>query len=261
MQAQFADQLAAFIKRTKLSVRRVAYRADLPHQTLFNWLRGTRPRWHRGLVEDLRRLGAALEVSSEEMDRLLILAGCLPDHAQAVSTTEQATNMPAQLPWGWFASGSHPAKYEIGVERTVTYESARSASIRAREAPEGFGTLMQEFRANAYRNKRLRLSAMLRSTDVAGWAGLWMRVTGPGDKMLSFDNMQSRPIIGTTDWTPYTVVLDVPQDSEKIAFGMLLSGAGQVWVTKLNIETVDCDVPTTDQQTLPDHPVNLDFSE
>ena len=59
MNDDFAAQLSDHIKQAGLPVRRVADQAGLPHQTLYNWLRGTRPRWHPALPEDLRRLGGA----------------------------------------------------------------------------------------------------------------------------------------------------------------------------------------------------------
>jgi hypothetical protein len=96
----------------------------------------------------------------------------------------------------------------------------RSKALEA----EGFGTLMQTFKAEEYRNKRLRLSAMVKVESIENWAGLWMRVDGPPRQVLSFDNMQSRPIQGSSDWQPYEIVLDVPEESLDIAFGLLLNG-------------------------------------
>ena len=42
----------------------------------------------------------------------------------------------------------------------------------------GFGTLMQDFSADKYLNKRVRLSGYVKSKDVVQWAGLWMRIDG-----------------------------------------------------------------------------------
>jgi hypothetical protein len=59
-------------------------------------------------------------------------------------------------------------------------------------AIEGFGTLMQDFRANEYVGKRVRFSAFVKSQDLESWAGLWMRVDqgeGATPQVLAFDNM------------------------------------------------------------------------
>ena len=71
-------------------------------------------------------------------------------------------------------------------------------------------------------------------------------------------------IKGTTEWTRDNVVLDVPEESELIAFGILLAGSGTARIADVTLEPVGLDVPTTDTQpkmSLPDEPVNLDFSD
>ena len=169
--------------------------------------------------------------------------------------------MTATLPEGWTLTGSHPGDYEAGVTPDA-FDGKAAAYLRARIASGGFATIMQTFRADAYRGQRLRLAAVVRSEGVERWAGLWMRIDGPGRHTLAFDNMQQRGITGTTDWTPYSVVLDVAErESEKIAFGVLLSGAGQIWIADVRIEAVGAEVPTTGGPPLRDHPINLDFAQ
>src|SRR5262249_34664433 len=137
-----------------------------------------------------------------------------------------------------------------------------SAFLRStRNATQSFRAITQLIRADAYRGKRLRLLGYAKTCDVADWSGLWMRIDGPGESFLAFDNMQTRPIMGTTDWKPYAVVLDVPQEALAVAFGAVLSGAGQVWADDLSLEVVD---PKQVQSTDPDSKsprgaVKLDF--
>ncbi len=64
-------------------------------------------------------------------------------------------------------------------------------------------------------------------------------------KGISFDNMQSRPIKGTVDWRKYEIVLDVPQQTAGIYFGVLLAGSGGVWLSNVQLEIVGEGVPTT----------------
>jgi hypothetical protein len=163
------------------------------------------------------------------------------------------------LPEGWFIAGSKPNDYEAGV--TINgFRSTAAAYLRSRVSSNGFGTIMQQFKADAYRGKRLRFSAMVHAEAVEGHAGLWMRVDRTGGGMLAFDNMHDRWIAGSTDWTSYSVVLDVAkQGSEKIAFGVLLSGAGKIRMADVRIEAVGHDVPITGKPFLRDHPINLDF--
>ena len=131
-----------------------------------------------------------------------------------------------QLPDGWSASGSHPQDYEVGVDHTVAHGGRASGYVRSKVPdPTGYGTLTQVFAADDYRGKRLCMSGYIKVETVAGWAGLWMRVDGPEG-----ETMQDRPVTGTTGWEKFQVILDVPPDSGQIAFGVLLEGAGQVWV-------------------------------
>jgi hypothetical protein len=162
----------------------------------------------------------------------------------------------------WFMAGSHPKDYELGIDTIITYQGKNSGYIKSIAAEtEGFGTMMQMFKANDYRQKRLRFSGMVKSEGIEGWAGLWMRVDGP-NKGLSFDNMENRPIKGTTDWQKYEVVLDAPETSIHIAFGILLEGKGQAWLNDVHFAEVGTDIPVTgSSREYPDKPANLDFAK
>jgi hypothetical protein len=160
----------------------------------------------------------------------------------------------------WIMAGSHPGDYEKGIDREVSRNEQKCAFLRSSGSqPSGFGTLMQIFKADLYRNKRMSFSGVVKSQDVEDWAGLWMRVDGPGKESLQFDNMQTRPIVGTTEWKRYHVILDVPQEGINIAFGILLSGKGQVWLTEVQFEETREEPTGTSGH--PEKPGNLDFTE
>ncbi|NCO41122.1 MAG: hypothetical protein COZ06_06600 [Armatimonadetes bacterium CG_4_10_14_3_um_filter_66_18] len=164
------------------------------------------------------------------------------------------------IPKGWHAAGSHPSEYWMGVDPSVSDVAGSSATLKAKVAEaSGFGTLMQMILANEYRGKRIRFSANVKGSDIGEWAGLWMRVDA-GGRSLQFDNMQDRAVKGTTGWSRHDVVLDVPEESDAIAFGVLLSGTGQVWINAPCFEPVGEDVPTTSlTHSEPLEPVNLEL--
>jgi hypothetical protein len=54
---------------------------------------------------------------------------------------------------------------------------------------------------------------------------------------------------GTRDWQRYAVVLDVPEASAALDYGLLLSGGGQVWLAGRRSETVGQEVPVTGTRT------------
>ena len=170
----------------------------------------------------------------------------------------------AAPPAGWLMAGSKPADYDSGVDAQTAYNNKPSGYLKSKKAAiEGFGTLMQNFKADQYIGMRVRFSAYVKSESVEDWAGLWMRVDGGPNKVLSFDNMQDRPIKGTTGWQNYQVVLDVPTGATSVNFGILLSGTGTVWLNSANFEIVPSSTPLTGAP-LPgtqsgDRPQNLDF--
>ena len=163
------------------------------------------------------------------------------------------------LPAGWMLAGDKPKEYTVNVV-TTGHTGAKAALLDCvATKPSGFGTLMQMFDATKYRGKRLRLTSYVKTNDVTGWAGLWMRVDGSSAPSLAFDNMQDRPIKGTTNWVQYSVVLDVPDSAQAIAFGVLLHGAGSAWVDDFNFEVVGPEVATSGKPSLPSTPQNLGF--
>jgi hypothetical protein len=183
---------------------------------------------------------------------LLALAsvGVVPAHAQ-------------YPPKGWYQAGTNPDDYVMSVDPKGGRTGGPCAFIRAK-TPEArtFGTLMQTFAADEYRGKRLRLSAAVKAADVTSWAGLWMRIDGPDpSRPLAFDNMQNRPIKGTADWKSYEVVLDVGPQATTVNFGILLQGAGAVWLDGVKVDPVGPSVPVTGGISLPKQPANLDFEQ
>ncbi len=219
----------------------------------------------QAVFQDIER-STALREQWSQMEREALEQGSWEDHQFSVLQKlqgEPAKKREETSVKSWFLAGSRPNNYEQGVDAEVTFNSKKSAYLRSKgPESEGFGTLMQMFQASTYLGKRLRYSAYVKSEEVESWAGLWMRVDGvEKSASLSFDNMQNRAIKGTTEWQHYEIVLNVPQDSTNIAFGILLEGSGQVWLSDIQFAEVTNDVPVTDlSKSFPDQPENLDFA-
>ncbi len=172
------------------------------------------------------------------------------------------------LPKGWFAAGSKPDSYEMGVEKGSAADGSNAATIKSIEKKiNGFGTLMQDAKPGNYLGKRIRLSGSIKSEKVDGMAGLWLRVDQANSKVpLSFDNMSDRKIKGTTPWTKYEIVLDVPLNASNLAYGALLTGTGQIWFDNLQFDIVDSTISVTgknmsNSSPANSEPVNLDFEK
>lgn len=170
-----------------------------------------------------------------------------------------------EIPSGWFKSGSEPNSYDMGIEKGAGFDGKNAATIKSiEENISGFGTLMQSFMADKYLGKRIRLSGFVKTKAISGKACFWLRVEKANSQQsLSFDNMHNRPIIGTTDWKQYEIVLDVPVNASKISYGALVKGTGQIWFDNLAFEIVANSVPTTGKKIekleLNGAPLNLDF--
>ena len=182
-----------------------------------------------------------------------------------ILTTFIIANIGDQIPKGWFAAGSNPTGYEMGIDNTSFEEGHSCAYIKSKTSKENeFGTLMQTISAENYLGKRLQLSGYVKSEDVTGWSGIWMRIDGENNQQLGFDNMRDRTIKGTTDWKKYEIVLDIPTNSKTINYGVLLGGNGKVWFDNFKLDEVDKSVQVTNlikENKFPSQPVNLNFEE
>lgn len=173
------------------------------------------------------------------MTALVLSATC------AACSSRGAPEAPTARPvGGWFLSGPRAAAFRATLDDDVRTGGRSSAKLACVEKGSGSATLMQSISAEAYAGKRVRFSANVRTDAVDGWTGLWMRVDRPYGK-TTFDNMQTRPIRGTSPWARASVVLDVAADATSIAFGVAEDGCGTSWVDDAALEIVGAEVPST----------------
>lgn len=167
----------------------------------------------------------------------------------------------------WIITGTAPDKYETGIDQKIFHVGTRSVSIcsNSEEYEEDeYAAVLQQFSAERFRGKRVRFAAFVKAQNVEGWAGLWMRFDGRFSATLKLDNMQNRPIRGTSEWNIYSCVLDVPPETEVINIGILLSGRGHVWMDNASFQEVDQSVAVTEFEIgkeYPEYPENMSFEE
>lgn len=161
----------------------------------------------------------------------------------------------------WSFIGEDRASFTAGRDEKVRHGGKASAFLEAASEPKAFGSIVQSVEADDYRGKRVRFTAFVKASDVKGFAGLFMRVEGARpDATLAFDNMQSRPIKGSTEWTQHKIVLDVPASAKRLHFGLLLSGSGRVWIDDAALQPTGDKEPTTGIKPT-EGPKNLAFDE
>jgi len=78
---------------------------------------------------------------------------------------------------GWILSGSHPTFYEMKTDGQVFHTGTKSGLLASKtDVDEGqFGTMMQSFSADNWKEKRIKLSCFLK-TEEAIKCGVWCRV-------------------------------------------------------------------------------------
>ena len=134
------------------------------------------------------------------------------------------------VPKGW--GGGPPGTF--AVDDQVVHGGRWSLRIeRKADAPDQF-TAVTRMLPIDFAGGRLELSGFLRTENVAGFAGLWMRQDGDSG-VVAFDNMQSRRLNGTTGWTEYTIALPLAPGAKRLFFGVLAAGGGRVWADDLRL--------------------------
>jgi len=156
------------------------------------------------------------------------------------ATTADQDDLDRILAFEGSRSGAAPAGWGGGPPETlfadgdVVHGGSWCGRIeRTSESPEAFSTLTTRIPMD-FAGAAVELRGFLRTENVRGWAGLWMREDGESGS-VAFDNMQSRELHGTTEWTEYTIRLPIDKAGVKLFFGALLVGEGKVWVDDLRL--------------------------
>lgn len=133
-------------------------------------------------------------------------------------------------PTGW--DGGPTAT--LFADNKIVHGGHWSARIeRQADSPGEFSSLHKAIPID-FSGGTVELRGFLRTEDVSGFAGLWMREDGEG-RGLAFDNMQNRGLKGSTEWTEYSIKLPINPEATQLFFGVLCSGTGKVWVDDLQV--------------------------
>jgi hypothetical protein len=149
------------------------------------------------------------------------------------------------LPAPWITTGDASTEYESGRDADGSQSGTPGAIYfrHVRGKGERWGSVMQQFSAEAYKGKRVRFEADVMTREVSGWSGLWMRVDSEGQYSSAFYNSQDKPIKGTTGWQHRSVVLDVGDSGKAVSIGLIGGGTGETWLRNPKFEVVGNDVP------------------
>lgn len=87
-----------------------------------------------------------------------------------------------------------------GADDYVTWGSLDKGGIASTTSnPRKFASLTEGSRIHPNRRGgEIKINLSIKATNVVGWAGLWIRMDDANGEMLSIDNMDNRPITGST---------------------------------------------------------------
>jgi hypothetical protein len=133
----------------------------------------------------------------------------------------------------WELAGSFSAHGQPVSQDYSCTAADQSALLAATvQEPAGSAVLVQAIYADDYCGAAVTFRGQLRTTDVAGQAGLHLAVSGrpdgPLDAPLPDHGSSSLTAPGSSDWTWHEVTMPVPGDAVVIRFGISLTGRGRI---------------------------------
>jgi len=191
----------------------------------------------------------------------------------------------SRVPVDWRVSVHGPKSarsyFMLASDSRVVWHGSESASLTSRAYEPGQeprASLLQIVDAAAFQGERIRFSAHIRTERSAPEyrASLWIRAENDEGLVVAFQNMDKRLIKGDTEWSPYSLVVDIPSNATVLLYGAFVIGAGTLWIDDAAIASVDRVTPLTDLPyqvsngivNLPldpsrilSHPENLDFED
>ncbi len=155
------------------------------------------------------------------------------------------------LPAGWSGLPSGT----IAAEDSVVHSGRWAVRLdRSQNPSREFSTISSSIPLD-FTGARVELRGFLRTRNVTGFAGLWLREDGDSGT-LALDNMKAQQLAGTHDWREFKVALPLDAKAHRLVFGALLVGAGIAWVDDLQL-LID-GKPVAEAPQLPPEPLETD---
>jgi C-terminal processing protease CtpA/Prc len=159
---------------------------------------------------------------------LALLGQAQPPNLAAILSFE--TDHPGGSPGGWTST---PAG-SVLVDGKIVHGGRWSARIERPAGSAGSLSGIMKSIPMDFTGKSIMMRGFLRTDDVTGFVGMWMREDGD-NPALEFDNMQKRELKGTNDWSEYSIVLPVNPAAGQLFFGVFVAGTGTAWADDLQL--------------------------
>jgi C-terminal processing protease CtpA/Prc len=133
-------------------------------------------------------------------------------------------------PGGWY---SNPPGTVL-VDTAIHHGGEQAARFERDDNSPGRLSVLTSRLPWDFTGQTLELRGFLRTEEVSGYIGLWLREDGDSGT-LALENMSSQQVKGTHDWQEYSITLPVHADMRALVFGVLLSGTGKAWADDLQL--------------------------
>jgi beta-lactamase regulating signal transducer with metallopeptidase domain len=198
--------------------------------------------WFRDVHFDVVGNDVALTPEADDRD-----GNSSPDWAKMPAAPVNLDLSDGLRHWEKITSPGDKAGYQQTVVRQSGQAGNQAQIIGSITKAEAFGGIMQNVRASAYRGKRIRYSAQVRTQGTVRGAMAFLRIDRRGAQR-AWNYPGAAICIGTTGWKTQQYVLDVPNDAEGIAFGLFTNGKGTTWARNFRFEVVGTNVPVSPAQ-------------
>jgi hypothetical protein len=156
----------------------------------------------------------------------------------AWATHEWGDEKPLPDGWRWTSRRPDTATCNAFADKRPSITRARPISLRCSTAAPGYVAARFNFPVEAVRGKQAALFAEVRVENVSTAARLWLRADRPGQMGAAVDDMEARPLVGTSGWVTLVVTVDVPKDVSTLFGGIALEGSGKISVTNMRLEAI-----------------------
>ncbi|WP_375436234.1 S41 family peptidase [uncultured Hymenobacter sp.] len=157
--------------------------------------------------------------------------------AAAQNLNFEQVNHQTRQPAGWWSAADNG--YQVTADSVIQHEGRYALRIQSegkRQSEKVFGVATIRVPVD-FQGKVVKLTGFLKTENVEGYAGLWLRVDG-AQSTLAFQNTSKENVHGTTDWQAYTITLPLDNDARFLLLGGILPGTGTAWIDQLEL-TVD----------------------
>jgi erythromycin esterase len=160
------------------------------------------------------------------------------------------------LPLNWFFNKKG---YSYQVDNNTKFSGSKSIQITSKSTGNTSASIQTQVPVHLFQGKELRLTGKIKiQPSQNGNAGLWIKVMGSKNEIISFDNMANQRVKETTDWKEVTLTMKISPKAEKILLGGLFEGEGIAWFDNFKLTSDDQPIEDIAQkETLSQEEINL----